>query len=268
MGTDTVHNIDIVVSHSECQSEPGVADTSGRVFATTHWTAVLAAQGDGPEARLALGQLCEAYWTPVYRFLKREGRDDETARELTQDFFARVLAGRGFDQADPRHGRFRSFLLGAVKHFLGDRRDFDQAAKRGGGRVPESIEGQTGTQGGTGAGIQNPDRQANIPDAYFDRQWAIHLIERCFARLSGELDKEGKSTYFPILKPWLIGEAAGSQNEAARQMGMSEGAVKVAIHRLRKRFRGIVRDEIAQTVPSTSEVETELRYLVEVLAST
>lgn len=256
------------MSNPPFKPEPGTPDISGRVFATTHWTVVIAARGDGPEARLALGQLCEAYWTPVYRFLRREGRDDETARELTQDFFARVLAGRGFDQADPRHGRFRSFLLGAVKHFLGDRRDFDQAAKRGGGRIPESIDGPLGMESGTGAGIQIPDHQANIPDAYFDRQWAIHLIERSFARLSEELANEGKATYFPTLKPWLIGEAAGSQFEAARQMGMSEGAVKVAIHRLRKRFRAIVRDEIAQTVPSSSEVETELRYLVEVLAST
>ncbi len=267
MGTDTVYNFDFVVSDSPFKSEPGTPDTSGRVFATTHWTVVLAARGDGPEARLALGQLCEAYWTPVYRFLKTEGRDDETARELTQDFFARVLAGRGFELADPRQGRFRSFLLGAVKHFLSDRRAFDQAEKRGGGRIPESIEDQLGTEGGTGAGIQIPDRQANVPDAYFDRQWAIHLIERSFAVLSRELSEEGKSHHFSILKPWLIGEAAGSQTDAARQMGMSEGAVKVAIHRLRKRFRAIVRGEIAQTVPSSLEVDTELRYLVEVLAT-
>ncbi len=260
------HHVDSVVSDSPFKSEPGAVDTSGRVFATTHWTAVLAARGDGPEARLALGQLCEAYWTPVYRFLRREGRDDETARELTQEFFARVLAGRGFHQADPRQGRFRSFLLGAVKHFLGDRRAFEQAAKRGGGTIPEPLEAPW-TEGGTGGGTEIPDWQANIPDAYFDRQWAIHLIERSFARLSGELAEEGKSAHFSILKPWLIQDAAGAQADAARRMGMSEGAVKVAIHRLRKRFRAIVRDEIAQTVPSSSEVETELRYLVEVLAS-
>jgi RNA polymerase sigma-70 factor (ECF subfamily) len=245
-------------------TSPTVALTAA--FAPTRWTLVLAARGETPAAQAALGELCEAYWTPVFRFLRREGRDEDTARELTQDFFARILARDGFARADPERGRFRSFLLGAVKHFLGDVRDRGQAAKRGGGTATEPLPGEGGTD--TAAGFQIADPTADVPDTFFDRQWAFALMENSFATLAAELATGGKAEQFAVLKPWLVGDTAElSQAGAAQMLGVSEGAVKVAIHRLRKRFRELVRAEVAQTVPEPAQVDIELRYLVEVLAA-
>jgi RNA polymerase sigma factor (sigma-70 family) len=236
------------------------------VFAPTRWTLVLAARGESPAARAALGELCAAYWTPVFRFLRREGRDEDAARELAQEFFARILARDGFARADPERGRFRSFLLGAVKHFLGDVRDRANAAKRGGGISAEPLPGEGGAD--TAAGFQIADARAEVPDTFFDRQWAFALMERAFAALAAELATAGKAEQFAVLKPWLVGDAAAlSQSEAAQALAMSEGAVKVAIHRLRKRYRELVRAEVAQTVPGPAQVDAELRYLVEVLAA-
>jgi RNA polymerase sigma-70 factor (ECF subfamily) len=239
---------------------------TGGVFVTTHWTCVLAARGGTPEAKAALGQLCEAYWSPVFRFLRREGRDEDVARELTQEFFARILARDGFAHANPARGRFRSFLLGAVKHFLGDLRDRERAAKRGGGVAAQPLPEERCAD--TQPGLQMVDPTANVPDTYFDRQWALALIERVFTQLGGELATAGKTGHFITLKPWLVGEIVTlSQAEAAIALGLTEGAVKVAIHRLRKHFRELVRAEIAHTVPDTADVDAELRYLIEVLAN-
>ena len=238
----------------------------GGVFVTTRWTCVLAARGETPEAKAALGELCEAYWTPVFRFLRGEGRDEDIARELTQEFFARVLTRDGFTHADPVRGRFRSFLLGAVKHFLSDRRDRERTAKRGGGVGAEPLSSEGGAD--TQAGFQIADAKAGVPDTYFDRQCAFALMDRAFATLTDELATAGKAEQFTVLKPWLIGETpAMSQAGAARALGLSEGAVKVAVHRLRKRFRELIRAEIAQTVPDSADIDAELRYLVEVLAA-
>jgi len=240
---------------------------SSGVFSTTRWTRVLEAKGETPEARLALSELCEAYWSPVHWFLLREGRDAEEARALTQEFFARILTQGGFDGADPNQGRFRSFLLGAVKHFLSDHRDREQALKRGRGIVPQSLSDFPLADSDTGAGIQIADARATVPDTHFDRQWALSIMERSLAQLSREWADEGKSAQFALLKPWLIGTDVGSQSEAARALHLTEGAVKVAIHRLRKRFRALVRSEIMQTVPTSADVDAEIRYLVEVLSS-
>lgn len=233
------------------------------VFAATRWTLVLRARAQTPEARTALGELCEAYWTPVFRFLVREGRSEDAARELTQDFFARLLARGGVAGVEPGRGRFRSFLLGAVKHFLADRRDRERRLKRGGGHAPEPLE----QEGGTSAGLQVPALEGLPPDAYFDREWARALVDRAVTRLALEMREAAKADQFTRLKPWLLGEVSGvSHADIAREMGSSEGAVKVAIHRLRQRFREVVKEEIAQTVNDPAEVRAELRYLVEVLA--
>jgi RNA polymerase sigma-70 factor (ECF subfamily) len=248
---------------------PSVHD---RVFVTTRWTCVLAARGESPEAQKALSELCEAYWTPVFRFLRREGKTEDLARELTQEFFGRILSRDGFAHADPERGRFRSFLLGAVRHFLADVRDRECASKRGGGVAAEVLSVQesheTESESGAGAGIQVADLRADVPDTFFDRQWAFALMARAFARLSEEQQTAGKSDQYAILKPWLVGETASlPQAEAARKLGLTEGAVKVAIHRLRKRFRELIRAEIAQTVPDPADTDAELRYLIEVLAA-
>ena len=238
--------------------------TSSTAFAATRWTLVLRARGDTSEARAALGELCEAYWEPVFRFLRREGRDEDAARELTQEFFARLLAGRGFTGATPERGRFRSFLLGALKHFLADVRDHSRAAKRGGGVVPEPLSAPTDTS----PGLDVAQPAASVPDAEFDRQWAYAVMARALATVAAEFAAAERTEQFTVLKPWLVGDTAAlSQAEAAHALGLNEGAVKVAIHRLRKRFREVVRAEIAQTVPAAGDVDAELRYLVEVLAT-
>ena len=234
-------------------------------FAPTRWTLVLRARGESPEAQKALSELCEDYYQPVFRFLRRGCRDDDTARELTQEFFARLLSRHQLDSVEPGRGRFRSFLLGVVKHFLSDLRDYDRAAKRGGGQAPIPIS--LGTAGGTTTEVQIPDPTGPPPDSAFDQDWAATLVDRAVQVLASESVSSGKHEQFTALKPWLLGEVpALSQAEAAQQLGISEGAVKVAIHRLRKRFRELVKTEIGQTVGDPAQVQDELRYLIEVLS--
>jgi RNA polymerase sigma-70 factor (ECF subfamily) len=231
----------------------------------TRWTLVLRARGESPAAQSALGELCEAYYAPVLTFIRQSGCQQETARDLTQGFFAGLLAGGGLNAVQQGRGRFRSFLLGAVKNFLANQYDRAQAAKRGGGRVVVSIEAGAGT--GTTTELQIPDPAGPAPDTVFDREWAVALIERSLNALAGELAAADKAEQFNTLKPWLLGDVESlSQADAARRLGLTEGAVKVAIHRLRKRFRELVQAEIAQTVDDSTQVQDELRYLLEVLS--
>ena len=235
------------------------------VFAETRWTQVLRARGDSAQAQAALGELCAAYWQPVFSFIRFTGREEDAARDLTQEFFAQLLARHGLDTVEPGRGRFRSFLLGAVKHFLADQHDRAQAAKRGGGQMVVSIEAGAGT--GTTTELQIPDPAGPAPDTVFDRQWALTLVERALDILASEFTASGKAEQFDTLKPWLLGEVESlSQADAARRLGLTEGAAKVAIHRLRKRFRELVKAEIAQTVDDAAQVQDELRYLLEVLS--
>jgi len=232
-------------------------------FAPTRWTLVLRARGESEEGRAALSELCEAYYQPILRFLRREGRDEDAARELAHDFFQRVLASHGFDGADPERGRFRSYLLGALKHFLADRRAHANRLKRGGGMTPESLDAPVGTDTSPGLEVAAPIADS---DACFDREWALIIMDRALAVLQQEFAASGKPDQFDVLKTWLMGDTtAHSQADAASRLGLSEGAVKVMIHRLRKRFREAVRSEIAQTLRDPQLVDEELRHLVEVL---
>jgi RNA polymerase sigma-70 factor (ECF subfamily) len=229
-----------------------------RTFATTQWTEVLEARGESKEARAALARLCEAYYNPVFAFIARTVGDAEAARDLTQEFFRRLLARQGIAGVDPQRGRFRSFLLGAVKHFLADMRDSASRLKRGAGQaaVPLDLAEETS------AGLQLPDANRAGPDCEFDRKWALTVLDRALAVLAGEHKAARKSDEFEILKLWLTGETEGiSQAEAANRLGMTEGAVKVAIHRLRRRFRDLVRAEIAQTLNDPGQVAHELACL-------
>ncbi len=238
---------------------------TGSAFAATRWTLVLQARGGTAQARAALSELCAAYYQPVFRFLRRQGRDEDQARELAQEFFAQVLQRGELGAPDPARGRFRSYLLGAVKHFLADQHKHSQRAKRGGGLTIESLDAATPDNEPT---PQIPDAGASVPDAWFDRQWALTVMDRALRALHDEFQAAGKQDQFDQLKPWLVGEAGTlSQAEVARRLGCSEGAVKVAIHRLRKRFRELIRAEIVQTLADGGDVEAELRYLVEVLAT-
>jgi DNA-directed RNA polymerase specialized sigma24 family protein len=241
-------------------------------FVTTQWTRVLEARGDSPEAQAALGDLCAAYYAPVLAFIRRGARDEDAARDLAQEFFARLLARRSLETVERGRGRFRSFLLGAVKHFLADQFDRSRAAKRGGGQTPLSLDAHAGdtTHGGSEmnfAPMQFADPAATVSDAFFDRQWALTILDLALAALAAEHHAAGKAAQFETLKPWLTGDSENlSQADAARQLDMNEGALKVAIHRLRKRFRELVKGEIAQTVGNGMDVQAELNYLLEVLS--
>lgn len=233
-------------------------------FVTTRWTRVLSARGDSPEAHAAFSDLCSAYYEPVLAFVRRNIPDEEAARDLTQGFFAQLIAQHGLSTVEPGRGRFRSYRLGAVKHYLSKQRERASTAKRGEGQAPLSI----GDGSDTNLGLQIPDPKAVVTDTFFDRQWAHALVNRALCALAAEAATEGKSEHFSHLKPWLLGEVQSlSQADAARALSLSEGAVKVAIHRLRKRFREVVKAEIAETLSDPALVQEELRYLVEVLST-
>jgi len=220
-------------------------------FHDTRWTLVARSRGSDTQASAALSELCEAYYAPVVAFLRRDGRDEDVARELAHDFFAKLLGGGAMEGATPERGRFRSYLLGALKHFAGDQRDKARAAKRGGGVEHAEMDAEMA------------DTAAEAPDAEFDRQWALTLLARALARLEAEMAAEGKNAHFDALKPWLTAEADSTpQAAAAEKLGLSVEAVKVAVHRLRKRFRDAVKAEIAQTVSDSVDVREELDALM------
>jgi DNA-directed RNA polymerase specialized sigma24 family protein len=245
-------------------------DRLANAFQTTRWTQVLAARGESPEARHALGDLCEAYYGPVEAFVRRyrSGRDD--ARDLTQEFFARLLEGNSLGGVERTRGRFRSYLLGAVKHFLADQVDRTSAGKRGGGRSPHSLEAGTSpdrVEQQQHVPLDVADPQGFPPDAFFDHQWALTIVETAMNALKAESEKRGETQRFAVLKQWLISPEDGTVAlEAARSLQMTDGAFKVAVHRLRKRFRQIVKDKIAATVDRPEALDEELDYLIEALS--
>lgn len=224
-------------------------------FHPTRWTLVLRTRGQSEEARAALSDLCAAYYEPVVSFLRREGRKEDEARELAHAFFETVLTG-GLGKPDPSRGRFRSYLLGALKHFLSKHREAARTEKRGGQieHVPLVTESDTSP------GLPMPG--AADDTLAFDRDWALALIARALSSLEQEYSH--KQEFFRTLKPWLDGGSDASQADAALALGISETAVKVAIHRLRARFRELIRSEVAATVNEPAEVAEELRHLITV----
>jgi RNA polymerase sigma factor (sigma-70 family) len=232
-------------------------------FHDTRWTLVSLSRGSDTQSKAALSELCEAYYAPVVAFLRRDGRDEDAARDLAHDFFAKLLAGDAINGADPLRGRFRSYLLSALKRFAADQRDRAHAVKRGGGQIHAVIDSDSEQ---TGAGLQIADASVEAPDAAFDRQWALTVLARALVTLESELRDSGKGLQFDTLKPWLTADAdAAPQSEAAAKLGLSDEAVKVAIHRLRKRFRDAVKAEIAQTVSEVGNVREELDALMAAL---
>jgi RNA polymerase sigma-70 factor (ECF subfamily) len=227
-------------------------------FTATRWTLVQRSCGDDTEAKAALSELCEAYYTPVVTFLQRDGRAEDSARELAHAFFERLLAGKSLQKAVPEKGKFRSYLLGALKHFLSDQRIHNGAAKRGGNAIHQSIDLSSQV---TDTGLQIADTTIDSPDAAYDKQWALTLLARALADLSQEMTADGKQAHFETLKPWLIGDDSTRQSAAAAALGISENAVKVAVHRLRQRFRETVKAQIAQTVDDPAQVREELTHL-------
>jgi RNA polymerase sigma factor (sigma-70 family) len=230
-------------------------------FPTTRWTLVVAA-GDPQrkEARAALVSLCENYWYPLYAYLRRRGYSADQAQDLTQEFFVRVLEGRYLDRADPEKGRFRSFILTSLKFFVADEGDRDRAQKRGGGMV-EPLEFSSGEER-----YQREPAHDETPERIFERRWALSVLDRVVERLHDEFVEHGRPEHFERLKMFLLGHSDAPYAALAREMNTSEGALKVAIHRLRKRYRELFRQEIADTVADPGEVESELRFLAAVLS--
>ena len=232
-------------------------------FISTRWTVVLtAAQRDTTHARAALAQLCEAYWFPLYAYVRRKGYSPPDAEDLTQAFFAQVLEERFIAGADKEKGRFRSFLLTRLNHFLADDWDRLKAQKRGGGQRLIPLAG-----GAAETRYQVEPADGRSPDKLFELRWAVTLLERVFARLRREYEAEGKAAQFGELQGCLAqARAAVPYAEVGARLGLSEGALRVMVHRLRQRYRDLLRAEIADTVSGPEEVEEELRDLFRVLA--
>lgn len=229
-------------------------------FHDTRWTLVSRSRGSDKQAAAALSELCEAYYEPVVVFLRREGRGDDAARELAHGFFAKLLHGGALRNAEEGRGRFRSFLLGALKHFLADQRDHSLAAKRGGGVEHLQVDADATT---SAPGLQIVDANMAVPDADFDRQWAISLLASALHDLESEMIADGKAELFQRLKPWLTGDAdAASQACIAQELSMSAEAIKQAVHRLRKQFRALVKKRIADTVEGAAQAEEEFQHLM------
>jgi len=238
--------------------------TESGQFTTTHWTVVLQAGESGSTgAQEAMSRLCQTYWTPLYAYVRREGYSPEDARDLTQEFFYRFLQTDALTGVSPAAGKFRSFLLACLKHFLANDRERAHAQRRGGGIPTIPLEPSDAE---TRYSLEPADDLT--PDVLFDRHWAFTVIERTLEVLRSEHATRDKGLAFEDIEGFLPrGRGCASRTELAAKHGMNLNAVDVAIHRVRQRFGALLRREVAQTVSSTSEVDDELRYLISVLGS-
>lgn len=238
------------------------APVGREVFATTHWSVVqLAARHDTTRAQQALSELCSTSWYPLYAFVRRQGISPHDAQDLTQEFFARFLAGNYLNDVSPDKGRFRSFLLACLKHFLANEWQRAHAAKRGGGARTISFDETAAEERYR---LEPVDEQS--ADKLFDRRWAMTLLDSVLAEMGAEFVREGKEAQFEKLKPTLGGSRETQPYaQLAAELSMSEGAVKVAVHRFRQRYRELLRERIAATVATRSDVDSEIRHLFSVL---
>ncbi len=228
-------------------------------FETTQWSVVLAVGGgDSSASRRALATLCETYWYPLYAYVRRRGHSPEDAQDLTQSFFASLLERRDFEDLSPERGRFRAFLLASLQHFLANDAAHRRAQKRGGGQPLRSLSLEDAE-----GRYQFEPAGPLTPESIFDCRWALTVIERVLDELRGDAREVGKSDEFERLKASLLGQApAGGYAAIAKGLGTTEGAVKVAVHRLRRRFHETLRRHIAETVLSEQDVDEEIRYLI------
>ncbi|MBL7043979.1 MAG: sigma-70 family RNA polymerase sigma factor [Pirellulaceae bacterium] len=233
-------------------------------FVTTHWSLVIAAgQRESPESAAALVTLCTTYWYPLYAFVRRQGYRTEDAQDLTQAFFAKLLEKNYIGDADQQRGRFRSFLLASLKRFLSNERDYARAKKRGGGRPVISLDFESAE-----SRYNHEPADTMTAERLFERRWALTLLDQVLNRLHDEYAAAGNLPLFERLKEFLTAERrTAPYRVVAHQAGMTEGAVKVAVHRLRKRYRQLLEEEIAQTVSRADDVQDELYQLFTSLSS-
>jgi RNA polymerase sigma factor (sigma-70 family) len=245
------------------ENDNGELPGAGGVFATTHWSVVLAARGGGSrQADDAMGKLCRAYWAPLYAYIRREGHGVPEAQDLTQEFFARLLAKDYLRHLRHQEGKFRSFLLTFLKHFLADERDKADAQKRGGGKTLVSLNDTLAEE----RYLDEPSSGLS-PDQVFERRWAQTVMERALGRLREEYEAGGKAALFEQLKEIQPGEhGEASYAEIGARLGLAEGTIASAVHRLRRRHCDLLREEIAQTVAGPEEVEAEMRNLLAILS--
>jgi RNA polymerase sigma factor (sigma-70 family) len=236
---------------------------AGAQFTTTHWSVVLAAgQQDSPQATAAIATLCRTYWYPLYAYLRRRGYQAEDAQDLTQEFFTRLLQKNFPAQADRAKGKFRSFLLLTLNHFLSDERERARAGKRGGGQTLLSLDAESPEER-----YRLEPADETTPEKLFERRWAQTVLDQALARLREEYSAAGKADSYAVLQAFEPGEQKTlSYAEAADRLSVSESAFKSMIHRLRQRHRELVREEIAQTVTAASEIDEELRHLIAVIS--
>jgi RNA polymerase sigma-70 factor (ECF subfamily) len=231
-------------------------------FDTTRWSVIFrAASDDDAEARLALALLCEAYWYPVYAYIRRQGSSPADAEDLAQAYFARFLEKQVVRDVRPAHRRFRAFLLVSVRNFLHNQRDRERTLKRGGGRRLLSLDAEIAEQR-----LGSVLADSETPETLFEKSWALTVFERVQEQLLKEAERRGGADRAARLRPYLTGdEPAGGYATLAREWGVSEGAVRVALHRLRQRFASLLREEVARTVARLEDVDDELRRLLAAL---
>jgi RNA polymerase sigma factor (sigma-70 family) len=230
-------------------------------FLTTRWTVVVRAGGESADAEAALGQLCRDYWYPLYAFARRRGLAAHSAQDATQGFFLHMMEGGMLKRAMAERGKFRTFLLAAMKNFMAKERRDQQRLKRGGGAVVIELDALD-AEGRFALEPADP----MTAEAQFDQSWAFALIERVFRRLGEECERAGRADMFAKIRPFLAAESARPGYEAAAQeLGTSAGAVRVAIHRMRQRYGELLREEILHTVSSPEELDGEIAYLMEVV---
>jgi RNA polymerase sigma-70 factor (ECF subfamily) len=233
----------------------------GKRFETTRWSMIIRAGDEGESSKTrqdALEQICRTYWFPVYSYVRRRGYHREDAQDLTQEFFVHLVEKEFLDVADKERGRFRSFLLASLRHFLADEWDKTQAKKRGGGILHESLNIETAE-----TLIAEATQRPLTPDQVFDLHWAKTTLANAFQRVETMHKEAGKERYFNALRPFLVGPTSGSgYTEAANELGLSEGAVKVAVHRLRSKLRDALELEISETLTDDADLRDELKYLI------
>lgn len=234
----------------------GAGEAGGWCFATTRWSVVACTGGEEEKAvNAALAMLCQAYWRPIYAEIRRRGHGPEDAQDLTQEFFACLLRRQSFGRADRGKGRFRSYLLGALDYFLTDMHRRRTAEKRGGGQPAVTMDGDEAERWLEGTASPHPD-----PAAHFDHRWALTIMDQAFVRLQGEY--EGRAELFAEISPFLAADSGGEGYAApGTKLGMTKQAVAVAVHRMRQRYRNLVRREVEMTLANPAEVDAELRHL-------